>query len=74
MSTRLYSALRDAGVDLLQAHRLDAYLHAVGDESVSTGFVRSLSGDHDEADRLRATLTADLEAIVTGLALLDAAS
>jgi hypothetical protein len=74
VSTRLYDALRAAGVDLERAHRLDAYLRAVGDEAASAGFVRTLGGDRSDADRLRATLTADLEAITTGLSLLDAAS
>ena len=73
MSTRLYDALRAAGVDLEHAHRLDAYLRAV-DETAPAGFVRTLGGDRRDADRLRATLRADLEAIVTGLTLLDAAS
>ena len=73
MSTRLYDALRAAGVVLERAHRLDAYLRAVGDDTASAGFVRTLGGDRTEAERLRATLTADLEAITTGLSLLDAA-
>ncbi len=71
MSTALYDALRAAGVDLLQAHRLDAYLRAVGDDQASSGFVRSLHGDVSDVPRLRATLVADLDAITTGLALLD---
>jgi hypothetical protein len=74
VSTRLYDALRAAGVDVQRAHRLDAYLRAVGDESTTAGFVRTLGGDRSEAERLRATLIADLEAIRTGLSLLDAAS
>lgn len=73
MSTRLYDALRAAGVDVQRAHRLDAYLRAVGDESATAGFVRTLGGDRSDADRLRATLIADLDAIRTGLSLLDAA-
>ena len=72
MSTRLYDALRAAGVDLQRAHRLDAYQRAVGDDTASAGFVRTLDGDRTEVDQLRATLIADLEAITTGLALLDA--
>ena len=72
MSNALYDALRAAGVDLLQAHRLDAYLRAVGDDHASSGFVRSLHGDRTDVARLRATLAADLDAITTGLALLDA--
>jgi hypothetical protein len=67
----LYEALRAAGVDLLRAHRLDAYLRTSGDETAPGGFLRSMSGDRGEAERLRAALTADLEAITTGLALLD---
>ncbi len=35
------------------------------------GFLRSMLGDRDETERLRAALTADLEAITTGLTLLD---
>ena len=73
MSNRLYDALRAAGVDLEHAHRLDAYLRAV-DETASAEFVRTLGGDRSDTARLRATLRADLEAIVTGLSLLDAAS
>jgi hypothetical protein len=72
VSNALYDALRAAGVDLLQAHRLDAYLRAIGDDGASTGFVRSLEGDPADVTRLRAALTADLDAITTGLALLDA--
>jgi hypothetical protein len=68
----LYDALRAAGVDLQRAHRLDAYLRAVGDETAPAEFVRTLGGDHRDVERLRRTLTADLEAITTGLALLDA--
>ena len=67
----LFDALRAAGVDLQRAHRLDAYLRASGDETAPGGFVRSMLGDRDETERLRAALTADLEAIATGLALLD---
>jgi hypothetical protein len=73
VSTRLYDALRAAGVDVQRAHRLDAYLRAVGDETATAGFVRTLGGDRSDADRLRATLIADLDAIRTGLSLLDAA-
>jgi hypothetical protein len=69
--TVLFEALRDAGVDLLRAHRLDAYLRAVGDEAASAGFARTLQGDVADVDRLRASLAADLDAITTGLALLD---
>ena len=71
----LYDVLREAGIDLQRAHRLDAYLRAVGGETAQAGFVRTLVGDGGEDDaveRLRATLTADLEAITVGLALLDA--
>jgi hypothetical protein len=68
----LYDALRAAGLDLQRAHRLDAYLRAVGDDAASAGFVRTLGGDRRDVERLRDTLTADLEAIRTGLALLDA--
>ncbi len=71
MSNGLYDALRAAGVDLQRAHRLDAYLRAVGDDTASAGFVRTLGGDRSEVDHLRATLTADLDAITTGLSLLD---
>jgi hypothetical protein len=67
----LYDALRAAGVDLQRAHRLDAYIRSTGDDTAPGGFVRSMLGDHDELERLRATLRADLEAITTGLALLD---
>ena len=70
----LYDALRDAGVDLQRAHRLDAYLRATGDDTAPAGFARTLLGDHSEVDRLRATLTADLEAITAGLELLVARS
>ena len=70
MTTGLYDALRAAGVDLLRAHRLDAYLRAVGDDD---GFARTLRGDRADIERLRATLVADLDGIVAGLALLDAA-
>jgi hypothetical protein len=68
----LFDALRAAGLDLQRAHRLDAYLRAVGDDAASAGFVRTLGGDRSDVDRLRATLTADLDALRTGLALLDA--
>ena len=67
----LYDALRAAGLDLQRAHRLDTYLRTSGDETVPGGFLRSMSGDREETERLRAALTADLEAITTGLALLD---
>jgi hypothetical protein len=67
----LYDALRDAGVDLQCAHRLDAYLRATGDDTAPGGFVRSLLGDRSDVERLRTTLRADLAAIATGLALLD---
>jgi hypothetical protein len=67
----LYDALRAAGLDLQRAHRLDAYLQASGDDTAPAGFVRSLHGDRSDVERLRATLAADLEAISTGLALLD---
>ena len=67
----VYDALRAAGVDVERAHRLDAYLRASGDETAPGGFLRSMLGDRDETERLRATLTADLDAIATGLALLD---
>jgi hypothetical protein len=59
-------------VDLERAHRLDAYLRAVADETVSAGFVRTLQGDRADVERLRATLAADLDALTAGLALLDA--
>jgi hypothetical protein len=68
----LYDALRAAGLDLQRAHRLDAYLRAVGDDAAPSGFLRTLSGDRTDVDRLRQTLAADLEAITTGLSLLDA--
>jgi hypothetical protein len=67
----LYDALRAAGVDLQRAHRLDAYLRASGDETAPGGFLRSMLGDRDETARLRASLTADLEAITAGLAVLE---
>jgi hypothetical protein len=67
----LYDALRAAGVDLQRAHRLGAYLRTTGDETAPGGFLRSMLGDRDETERLRAALTADLEAITTGLALLE---
>lgn len=70
MTTGLYDALREAGVDLLRAHRLDAYLRAIGDDD---GFARTLQGERADVERLRATLVADLDGIVTGLALLDTA-
>ena len=71
MSNGLYDALRAAGVDLQRAHRLDAYLRASGDDTAGTGLLRTLGGDRADVERLRATLTADLEAITAGLALLD---
>ena len=67
----LYDALRAAGLDLQRAHHLDAYLRAVGDDAATAGFVRTLGGDRRDVEHLRATLTADLEAIRSGLALLD---
>jgi hypothetical protein len=67
----LYDALRDAGLDLLRAHRLDTYLRTVADDEASSGFARSLQGDTVDLTDLRATLLADLDAITTGLALLD---
>lgn len=72
MASGLYDALRAAGLDLQRAHRLDAYLRAVGDETSPAGFVRTLDGDRGDVERLRATLLADLDAIATGLSLLDA--
>jgi len=72
LSNALYDALRAAGLDLQRAHRLDAYLRAVGDETTSAGFTRALDGDREHVERLRATLVADLEALSTGLSLLDA--
>ena len=71
MTTGLYQELRDAGVDLLRAHRLDAYLRAIGDDD---GFARTLRGEWTDLERLRATMVADLDGIVAGLALLDTAS
>ncbi len=71
MGNGLYDALRDAGLDLLRAHRLDLYLQTVGDDDVSSGFARSLRGEPVDVTALRATLLADLDAITTGLALLD---
>ena len=68
----LYDALRAAGVDLQRAHRLDAYLRATGDDTAPSGFVRTLGGDRSEVEHLRAVLTADLDAISAGLALLGA--
>ena len=73
MTTALFDVLRDAGVDLFRAHRLDAYLRAVGDEVASAGFARTLRGEVADVDTLRATLAADLDAIRIGLALLDRA-
>jgi hypothetical protein len=71
VSNGLYDALRDAGLDLLRAHRLDVYLRTVADDDASAGFARSLQGDPVDLTALRATLLADLDAITTGLALLD---
>ena len=71
MTTGLYEALRDAGVDLLRAHRLDVYLRAIGDDD---GFARTLRGEWTDLERLRATMVADLDGIVAGLALLNTAS
>ncbi|MET0145725.1 MAG: hypothetical protein ABW328_13205 [Ilumatobacteraceae bacterium] len=73
MTTGLYSALRDAGVDLLRAHRLDAYLRSMGDARVTDGFALTLQGEPADVELLRATLVADLDGIVAGLALLDGA-
>ncbi len=71
MSDGLYDALRDAGLDLLRAHRLDVYLRIAADEDASAGLARSLHGEPVDLSALRATLLADLDAITTGLALLD---
>jgi hypothetical protein len=71
VSNGLYDALRAAGVDLERAHRLDAYLRATGDDTAAAGLLRTLGGDHADVDQLRASLRADLDAIATGLALLD---
>ena len=67
----LFDALRAAGLDLQQAHRLDAYVRATGDDTTA-GFVRTLLGDRADVERLRATLAADVDALTAGLALLDA--
>ena len=53
------------------AHRLDVYLRTVADDEASTGFARSLQGDPVDVTAVRAALLADLDAITTGLALLD---
>ena len=74
MTSGLYDAFRAAGVDLLRAHRLDAYLRAIGDEAVTDGFARTLRGDETDLERLRSALVADLDGIVAGLALLDGAT
>lgn len=74
MTTGLYDALRKAGVDLLRAHRLDAYLRAIGDDALSDGFARTLHGERADVTHLRAALVADLDGIVAGLALLDTAA
>jgi hypothetical protein len=74
VTSGLYDAFRAAGVDLLRAHRLDAYLRAMGDEAVTDGFARTLQGEDADLERLRAALVADLDGIVAGLALLDGAS
>ena len=68
----LYEALRAAGLDLQRAHRLDAYVRATG-EDAADGFVRSLLGDRADAECLRTSLAADVEALTAGVALLDAA-
>jgi hypothetical protein len=67
----LYDMLRDAGLDLLRAHRLDVYLRTLGDDELATGLARSLHGEPVDLTALRATLLADLDAITSGLALLD---
>lgn len=71
MSNGLFDALRAAGIDLERAHRLDAYLRASGDDTAASGLLRTLGGDRSDLQWLRATLRADLDAITTGLALLD---
>ena len=71
MSNGLYDALRDAGLDLLRAHRLDVYLRTVGDDEASDRLRPLAARRPRRPDRLRATLLADLDAITTGLALLD---
>lgn len=71
MSNGLFDALRAAGVDLERAHRLDAYLRASGDDTAVSGLLRTLGGDRSDLQWLRAALRADLDAITTGLALLD---
>jgi hypothetical protein len=47
------------------------YLRTVADGDASAGFARSLRGDPVDLTALRATLLADLDAITTGLGLLD---
>ena len=71
MGNGLYETLRGAGLDLLQAHRLDVYLRTIGDDRTTDDLARSLDGDPVDLSALRATLLADLHAITTGLALLD---
>ena len=71
MSEGLYDALRAAGLDLEHAHRLDASLRGAGGDAAA-GLLRTLGGDPGDAERLRAALRADLAAISSGLALLDA--
>ena len=44
---------------------------SLGDERASAGLARSLHGEPVDLSALRATLLADLDAITTGLALLD---
>ena len=44
---------------------------AIGDDD---GFARTLRGEWTDLERLRATMVADLDGIVAGLALLDTAS
>ncbi len=66
----LYDALRAAGLDVQRAHRLDAYVRASGDDA-EAGFMRMLLGEGTDAERLRASLTADVDALTAGLALLD---
>jgi hypothetical protein len=68
----LYDALRAAGLDLQRAHRLDAYVRAAGDDAAA-GFTRTLRGDRADVERLRASLAADVDALTSGLALLEAA-
>ncbi len=46
----------------------------MGDERVADGFARTLQGQPTDVELLRATLVADLDGIVAGLALLDEAA